>query len=247
MKKIFILLMTLYISTQAEMLYIFSNLSINYLDWNKQTHNSTTQEDFAYLNLEGGAGWDWGEFYGNASLENPTKKYNTSSVDNQRYTGFIDFDIKVKDGFYIHFQDFFLQSKNFYVNNFVVGAAYKYHNGSNFWIRPFLGAHLTNDTYFDGFNGFMTGVKFNYDFIMYEEKFNIFNWTEIEFARDKEFYEDSGTPIGDSKCYGLNGDLNFWWNINENFSTGMHYRYAKYKLGFSAYQSAFIYTFKYNF
>lgn len=44
--------------------YSFINTSINYLDWNKHTEQKTIQKDFVYLELEGGAGWSWGEFYG---------------------------------------------------------------------------------------------------------------------------------------------------------------------------------------
>jgi len=93
----------------------------------------------------------------------------------------------------------------------------------------------------------MTGWVFNYDFKIFNKKFSLFQWNEIEFKRDKTFYKDGEVPIGDSKSYGLNGDISLWWHINNDITGGLQYRYAKYKLGNAEYQSAFIYTLKYNF
>ena len=235
------------VTLYAQTLYSFSNVSINYLDWSSSTKSKTSKEDFAYVTLEGGVGWDWGEFYGNVNLENPTKKYSDESPNELRYTAFGDFDINIKNGFKIHFQDFHLHSDTFYVNDFVVGASYKYESNFGLWIKPFIGVHYTNDTYFNGLNGYMGGWVFNYDFEMFNQKFSISQWNEIEFARDKEFYENDGEPIGDSKSYGLNGALSTWWHINDDITSGVQYRYANHKLGNIEYQSAFIYTFKYNF
>jgi len=53
------------VTLYAQTLYSFSNISINYLDWSSSTKSKTSKEDFAYVTLEGGVGWDWGEFYGN--------------------------------------------------------------------------------------------------------------------------------------------------------------------------------------
>jgi len=245
MKKLLPLIIILNISLSAESLYSFANIGINYLDWDSPTQSKTSQKDFGYVSIEGAVGWDWGEFYGNANLENPTKSY-TDDSNSLRYTVFGDFDINIKNGFKIHFQNFHLHSDTFYVNDFVVGGAYKYQS-DGFWIKPFIGLHYTNDTYFDGFNGYMGGWVFNYNFKIFNEKLSLFQWNEIEFGRDKKFYEDDGVPIGDSKSYGLNGALSFWWDMNDSFTSGIQYRYAKHKLGNYDYQSAIIYTLKYNF
>ena len=128
-----------------------------------------------------------------------------------------------------------------------MGASYKYESDFGLWIKPFIGVHYTYDTYFHGLNGYMGGWVFNYDFGMFNQKFSISQWNEIEFGRDKKFYEDDGEPIGDGKSYGLNGALSTWWHINDDITTGVQYRYANHKLGNIEYQSAFIYTLKYNF
>ena len=60
-------------SVNAEYLYGYSNIQLNYLDWTKSTENKTEQRDFAYVRLEGGSGYSWGEIYGFFDVENPTK------------------------------------------------------------------------------------------------------------------------------------------------------------------------------
>ncbi len=243
----FLIIISLTFPLFAKPLYSFSNISINYLDWSSSIQEKTDKKDFGYITLEGGAGWEWGEFYANVNLENPTSSYSDETDYGQRYTAFGEFDIKLKDGLRVHFQNFHLQSHPFFVNNFVAGLSYKYNSDFGLWIKPFIGVHYTNDTYFDGFNGYMTGWTFNYDFKLFDEKLSLTQWNEIEFARDKKFYEYDGEPTGDSKSYGLNGTLSLYWHINNDFTSGLGYRYADNKLGTVEYQSAWIYTLKYIF
>jgi hypothetical protein len=103
MRKLITLIIITKIALFAEVIYHFSDLSISYLDWSNSTENKTTKKDFNYISLESGIGWNWGDLYGNFSIENPTTSYNADEPDNQRYSAF-------------------------YVNDFVVGFAYKYYN-----------------------------------------------------------------------------------------------------------------------
>jgi len=248
LKKLFFISLLLGGSLFAKPLYSFKSVGISYLDWTNSTEKKTTQRDFSFLKLDGGFGYDWMDFYGYVSLENPIKSYDDNSPHNQRYVGFVDTDFKLIDDFKLHIQDFYLNSKEYSVNDFVLGFSYKYNNFNGFWIKPFLGIHITNDTYFDGFNGYMTGWVFDYRFQIYNQNFSLFQWNEIEFKRTKDFYQlNDGTPIGDGKSYGLNGSISLWWLINNDFSSGAEYRYANHKLGSIEYQSAYIYTLKYNF
>jgi len=227
--------------------YSFANVGINYFDWSQATEDKTTKEDFAYLSVEGGAGWDFVELYANANLENPTKQYSDESPNNLRYTAFVDLDIKLVEGFRLHFQDFFLEGLDYYVNDFVAGVSYKYRNDAGFWIKPFIGLHYTTDTYYKGLNGYMAGWTLNYPMEFFEENFALFWWNEIEFDRNRDFYLSGGEPVGDGKSYGLNGSMNFFWHINKSITTGLQYRYAEHKLGSIEYQSGLIYMLKYNF
>ena len=247
MKKIFVLWIAPAL-LQAQIYYWFANTQVNYLDWTDKTESDTTQKDFFYLSIEGGAGWKWGEIYSIANIENPNRNYHETSTNNLRYTAFGDFDIKLHDGFRIHFQDFFLHGYTYHVNDFVVGLSYKYRNKQGFWIKPFLGIHRTNDSFYDGWNGYMTGWVFDLPFTIMEQNFSLAQWNEIEFERDKKFYLDNdGAPIGDGSKWGLNGALSLWWYPHRSITFGIQYRYAKHKLGFLSYQSALITTLKINF
>ena len=105
-----------------------------------------------------------------------------------------------------------------------------------------------DSTYFSGWNGYMAGWIFNYDFNVLGEDFFVFQWHEMEFNRDKEHYQlNNGITIGDGSSHGINGALSIWWKAHKKVTTGIQYRYAENKLGFANYQSAFIYSLKYNF
>ena len=235
-------------SNKFKPLYSFINTSVNYLDWDNSTEGTTTQKDFAYLELEGGAGWTWGEFYGFIDIENPTKSYNNTPAYDLRIGAEAILDINLLGDLALHIQDYYLNSNTFYVSNLVTGFSYKYVSDFGLWIKPFIGAHYQDSTYYSGFNGYMAGWALNYDFKLFEQKVALFQWHEMEFNRDKEHYQlDNGMAIGDGKSHGINGALSAWWNINKKFTTGIQYRYAENKLGFESYQSAIIYSFKYNF
>lgn len=67
----------------------FANISLNYFDWsqwaeNKSAH-STGKKDFAYLELEEGANFNWGELYGFLDVENQFHQRKTEPSRNQRY------------------------------------------------------------------------------------------------------------------------------------------------------------------
>jgi len=235
-------------STSLEPNYSFANINLNYFDWTHYAENSSDKSDFSYIGFEGGAGWNKVDIYGFLNIENPTHSYNENSSDELRFSSLADVDIEIKNSFKLHIQDFSLNSGSYYVNDFVVGIGYKYNTKYGLWIRPFLGVHHTYDSYYSGFNGYMGGWLLNYDFKLFEYKFSIFQWNEIEFGRDKDFYlDENNQPTGDGASWGLNGAVSLWIHLNETYTTGLQYRYAKNKLGSPNYQSGVIYTFKYNF
>ena len=231
--------------------FTYWDTSVNYLDWSSGTEQrakgKTNFSDFVYIELEGGAGWDWGEFYFFADIENPTKSWDNVPTDDRRVVIKPILDIKLGESdFYFHLQDYFLKSKTFFVNNLVPGIAYKYVNG-DFWIRPFIGPHYQESTFYDGFNGYMAGWTFIYSFKIGEEKFMLSNWHEFEFDRNEEHFLYAGNPVGDGRSHGVNGALAFWWTPIDALTAGVQYRYSNYKLGLDAYATAIIYSLKYNF
>ena len=229
--------------------YKWGNVSVNYLDWTSGTTDRSGKEDFIYLELEGGAGWDWGEFYFFTDWENPGESWSNTPPDDVRLVFKPIFDFKVGDkGWYFHLQNYMLYSDTFYVNNLVPAIAYKFQAENGFWIRPFIGVHYQGSTFYTGWNGFMAGWVFAYEFAIKGQKFSLSQWNEFEFDRDEEHYQlDDGTPIGDGKSYGLNGALALWWYPNKKITAGVQYRYANHKLGSISYQTGPIFTVKYNF
>ncbi|MGL5759141.1 outer membrane protein OmpK [Plesiomonas sp.] len=227
------------VSAHAEPIYSFANVSANYLDWSSRTTNESGKKDFPYLELEGGAGYNWGEVYGFFDLENPTHSYDREDGRSLRiaakgtvryYLGDSGFNL------YGHFYD--THSDGFNEQNFIYGVGYNFNVGS-FWAKPFLAANYTNNTFFDGNNGYMFGWVAGYDFVVADQKFSITNWNEYEFARDADY--------GNGGKEGLNGAVALWWNATPSITTGIQYRYADKKLGSAAYQDGLIYSVKYNF
>ena len=81
-------------SHPLDRLWSFANVSVNYLDWSNgteaRTASNAAKSDFMFLEIEGGAGFSWGEFYGFFDFENPTNdQFDESSggKDNFRTAG----------------------------------------------------------------------------------------------------------------------------------------------------------------
>ncbi|SFV51051.1 Putative exported protein precursor [hydrothermal vent metagenome] len=229
--------------------FTYWDVSYNYLDWSSGTERQSTFTDFSYIELEGGAGWDWGEFYFFTDIENPTHDWDDEPTDDKRFVIKPILDVQLyESNWYVHVQDYYLDSNGFFVNNLVTGIAYKFSGENGSFIRPFLGTHYQESTFYDGFNGYIGGWTLIYNFTLADQKMTLSNWHEIEFDRDKEHYEaDDGTPIGDGKSWGINGAIALWWTPIKQITAGVQYRYAYYKLGYAGYSNAIIYSFKYNF
>jgi len=225
------------------------NVSVNYLDWTGGTEDRSPQEDFSYVELEGFAKWDWGEFYMFFDVENPTKNYGDRVPDSKRYALKPVIDIKLFDtDFYFHIQDYMLYSDQFYVNNLVIGLSYKISTDFGFWMKPFIGPHIQTSTYYNGNNGYIAGYVFEYKFDLLDETFSVSQWHEHEWGRNKgHFLLDNGVPIGDGESSGIQGAFCVWWHPIDEITTGIQYRYANNKLGFQGYQAGYIYSLKYNF
>jgi hypothetical protein len=225
------------------------NVSLNHLDWTSNTEAKSSQKDFSYLEVEGFAKWDRAEFYMFFDIENPNKNYSDKAPDSRRYALKPVLDIKLFDtNFYIHVQDYMLYSKDFYINNLVTGLAYKIDTDFGLWIKPFIGSHFQKSTYYNGYNGYLGGWVFGYDFELMGSKFSLSQWHEFEWSRDEDDYQlDDGTAIGNAHSHGVQGAFCVWWHPADEITTGVQYRYANHKLGYSGYQAGFIYSLKYNF
>ncbi|STQ90926.1 outer membrane protein OmpK [Iodobacter fluviatilis] len=239
----------------------FKNVSVNWLDWSGGTETRTNagafagKKDFAFLEVEGGFGGDWGEAYGFFDVENPTKGASeTDGRDKRRYAAkaIARFNLVQLGGVpvqaYVHLYDA-RDHGTFFSQNRVLGLGTSLSNG-NFWIKPFIGGHQQFDRNIGAHaNGVMAGYVAGYSFQMFGQSFMATQWHETEFNRDDKFLT-MGSPAGgvtQGNATGQNGAVSLWWNVSKEFTTGVQYRYADQKLGSASYQNAMIYTAKYNF
>ncbi len=214
----------------------FGNLSLNYLDWDDKTESKSAKRDFTYLEIEGGAQFDWGELYGFFDLENLGEGgdlFRTASKGVMRY-----YIAKTPVSVYAHVYDF--HSLGFSEQNRVLGLGYQF-TGEGWWFKPFLGVHHVSQTYFSGTNGFMGGWIIGYAFKVKEQSFLATNWHEWEFSRDKDYAAGNG-----NKKQSQNGAAALWWNTTPDFGLGIQWRYARDKLGTAGGMNAAIFTIKYN-
>jgi hypothetical protein len=236
-----ICLFSIYQPVQAKQLYGFKNLSLNYLNWSDKTEANTnySKADFYYVELEGGAGFDWGDVYGFFDLENPFK--SSSDFPNNRRTALkvsLEPNIgKTNFNLYLHVYNF--SEDSFSEQNRVYGLSYNLKTNFGFWFKPFIGLHDVTSTYFSGVNGLMAGWVLGYDFNILKYKFSISNWNEIEFDREESYLSGEKT--------GVNGAIAIWWHANKLITAGLQYRYANNKLGSTTYQNGGIISLKFNF
>lgn len=224
---------------RAEPLWSFADVSINYLDWSGRTTRATGKQDFTFLEIEGGAGYRWGEVYGFFDSENPGRQ---GSERRTAAKGVLRLNLGESDyNLYLQVYDF--DAHGFHEQNRVLGVGRNFTHGA-FWIKPFLGVHHAETTFFNDWNGGMLGWVFGYDRTIRGEKFSLTNWTEIEFARDRRYLVDAA---GQSQRSCLNGALALWWRATKDISLGLQYRYADRKLGSATYQDAWITTLRADF
>lgn len=238
-------------------LWSFANASLNYLDWSAGTEARTTDNaakgDFFYLELEGGVGFDWGEFYGFADLENPgNSRFDEASggQDNRRTAAKLTSHLYLGDSpfsLYAHVYDFRDPGFNSREQDQVLGLGYRHTFASGLWIKPFLGAARVQSSGHTGMNGYMAGWVAGYDFQAFDQDFSLTQWHEQTFDRDdayltQNYVGEAAGPVG------TNGAVSLWWHPHERLTAGVQYRYANNKLGTpNAYQNAMIYTLKFNF
>lgn len=248
-----VLATTVAIPAQAEYLYGFANMSVNYLDWSSDTTDRSGKEDFTYLELEGGSGYSWGELYGFADIENLENGFDETRTS---IKGSVAWKTGIEE-LRLYGQLYNTNSAGFTAQNTVTGVSYNF-SGDNWYFNPWVGFHhtiTTNSFQFDnsgnqlaaksfsGMNGGMFGWALGYNFNLGEQKFTLSNWHETEFGRKDDYLAASG----ESDDLSMNGAVALWWNATDAVTTGIQYRYADNKLGQTKLDQAVIYTVKYNF
>ncbi|WP_192035053.1 outer membrane protein OmpK [Halomonas sp. YLGW01] len=237
----------------------FANVSVNYLDWSEGTEERTedfaAKGDFPYLELEGGAGFAWGEVYGFFDLENPGNDQfdeDSGGKDNFRTAGKITSHIYLGDSpftVYAHIYDFRDYGYNAREQDQILGVGYIHTFDNGLWFKPFLGAARVQSNSYTGMNGYMAGWVLGYAFEALDQDFSVTNWHEQTFERDDDYLtQNYFGRVEKAESVGTNGAVSLWWHPISSLTAGVQYRYADNKLGTPEdYQNAVIYTLKYNF
>lgn len=214
----------------------FGNLSANQLNWDSGTKDKSTKTDFTYLELEGGAQFDWGDLYGFYDIENVGKPGSEMRSANKATMNYY----LMGTSWGVYASQYTFSSLGFSEQNRVIGLGYVW-NGSNWFVKMFLGFHDIVQTYYTGFNGYMGGWVFGYNFEWLNQKWMVVDWHEIEFARDQSVAKGNGGSSG------VNGALSIWWTSHATYSVGLQRRYATNKLGTQGDLGAWILSLKSNF
>lgn len=245
----------------AKQKYGFSSVSGNYLNWTEATEKrsevSGLKRDFAYVELEGGSGYDWGTLYGFIGLENPGA--HRENIDGRGSRVFNKGMMTVNlfnSNFLFYSHIYQIDTLDFQEQNRVFGFAYDWRT-TNFWFQPFVGHHNVSSHVetpqsavdqgiryqgYTGPNGVMLGWVMQYNLNLAKNKFMVFWWHETEVGRN-DAYGINGVHKSN---VGQNGALSLWWDPSERYTLGLQYRYADHKLGTPAYQDGSILSLKFK-
>lgn len=224
----------------------FSNVSLNKLDWSSGTQERAPHlKDFTFIEIEGGAGFDWGSTYGFLDIEDFSNYKSRDDIKlSAKFVSKVNTPIQNVS---VYQQTFVVASKDFDTVDTVLGLSYATNvMGVNF--SPFVGTQYSShdadwQSNFSGMNGYMAGWAAMYDFEVGSEKFSLTNWHEITFKRTHEYLKTAG----EIRETGHNGALSLWWHPTRHLTTGVQYRYGDNKIGSKGNVNAAIYTIKYNF
>lgn len=225
----------------ADYLYGFGNVYTDYLTWTNgngvfdKLDVSDTRDDHITLGAEGGAGFTWGEIYGFYEYE----KLNKGS-DLRAQAAKFTIHYKIYNNITAYAQVYDLNDNAFGgEQNRILGFGYVGLANEKYWFKPWVGFHdasLEEQAGASGLNGGMLGWTAGYNMTIAGQPFLITNWNEIEFGRTKEYR----AAVNTSKT-GINGGLSLWYDITDNFYTGLTYRYFSNKLGVDGYGDALIF------
>lgn len=225
----------------------FSSVSLNKLDWSSNTTTTRGQhlKDFTFLEVEGGAGWNWGDVYGFLDVEDFANYRSEQDIKlSAKYS--VNVYTSIPDVSLYH-QVSVVESKDFDTLDAVVGLSYRT-NVMGVKFAPFAGIQYSShdadwQSNFSGMNGYMIGWSAAYDFTVRQEKFSVTNWHETTVGRTHEYLKASN----EVKELAQNGAVALWWHPTRHLSTGVQYRYGDNKIGVHGNVNAVIYTIKYNF
>lgn len=242
------------VPAQAEYLYGFGGMYLDYQVWDQGIGNDNdnfggdiSDRNQAVIGIEGGAGFTWGQIYGFYDYEGVDRAGDDRGASTK---GTIHYNL-TESGVSLYAQVYNTDADNgFHEQNRVLGLGYTGLKGDGWAFTPFIGAHQINSGDISGSNGGMAGWVGFYNTDIAGQNFTFSTWGEYEFARNDAYSRLQSTTAGSNENpqnWGLNGSINALWNINQNWSTGVLYRYTVNKLARKDYQDLIIYRLQYNF
>ncbi|ANQ28962.1 MULTISPECIES: outer membrane protein OmpK [Vibrio harveyi group] len=227
---------------QAEYKFGWGNVHYDYQYWNQGAEDIDFKQ--ALIGIEGGATFSWGQVYGFYDYEGIDKD---SGEQGQTMNG--DMHVYLGDtGASLFLKAYSSQSPHIKEINQFIGAGYTDLKGDGWWFTPWIGRQYINmrndfgpNTDINGRNGFSIGWNAGYAFEAFGESFLLTNWHETELDRNDKYAENNGGSTG------VNGGLNLTWNMTDEISTTVMYRYFYNKLGNDDYGDILIYRIAYNF
>ncbi|UPQ88509.1 outer membrane protein OmpK [Vibrio sinaloensis] len=232
------------IPAQAEYLYGFGGMYLDYQNWDHGTGKS--QDNFggdlksrnkAVLGIEGGAGFDWGQIYGFYDYEGVDSASDKRGASAKGTIHYNLMDTKVS----LYAQVYNTNGVNFNEQNRVLGLGYTGLQGDGWAFTPFIGVHEISQGSINGANGGMAGWVGFYNTELAGQSFTFSTWGEYEFGRNEEYTAAQGGKTG------WNGSVNAMWNVTKDWSTGVLYRFTENKLGIKGYGDILIYRVNYKF
>ncbi|AIW14927.1 outer membrane protein OmpK [Vibrio tubiashii] len=242
------------VPAQAEYLFGFGGMYVDYQAWNHGIGNDKDNfggeiedRNQAVIGIEGGAVFDWGQIYGFYDYEGVDRAGDDRGASTK---GTIHYNL-TDSGISLYAQVYNTDTdKGFHEQNRVLGLGYTGLKGDGWGFTPFIGVHQINSGDIKGSNGGMFGYVGYYNTDIAGQNFTFSTWNELEFARNDAYSTLQSTTAGSnesSESWGLNGSLNAMWNVTQNWSTGILYRYTVNKLARKDYQDLVIYRVQYNF
>ncbi|MCG7499499.1 hypothetical protein MHO82_21775 [Vibrio sp. Of7-15] len=229
------------IPAQAEYLYGFGSMYVDQQMWDQGFENgkSISDRNQLVLGIEGGAGFDWGQIYGFYDYEGVDRSGDDRGASTK---GTIHYNL-TESGVSLYAQVYNTDTDSgFHEQNRVLGLGYTGLKGDGWAFTPFVGAHQINTVGgISGSNGGMLGWVGFYNTDFAGQNFTFSTWGEYEFNRNDEYAAAQGGKEG------LNGSFNAMWNVTEDWSTGVLYRFTHNKLGRDDYGDLLIYRVQYNF
>lgn len=222
----------------------FGSINAGYADWNS-----------GFVNVHRGEVWKATANFGINFREAEFYSFFESNVLNhsvagRNHTVSAMTHVRLFDSDYTLFGKLYGQWENTWGDDLDMFYGLGYLGWSGKWgfFKPYIGLHNQSGDYVSqkygqtsGWNGYVLGWTAAYNFTLFDEKFVLSDWNEIEFDRNDAYAEQQH---GD---YGINGGLTLAWKFYPRWKATVTWRYFKNKLGYDGFGDQMIYMVGYEF